>query len=117
MSYEKGFDDFMPNEVTVDPWQASDAWGVHALSTAARVSVQCRIEQNTRKVIDLDGNEILSRTTLFMKPTTTSSGAFEVHHQDRITLPSTAFNPQTPPIIVIERAEDDEGLHHWEVAL
>jgi len=96
----------MPHQVLVEPFASRDAWGNPTYG--ALVAYQGRIVNKRTKVINRQGNEVISNTTIFM---TTASG---ISIDDRITLPS-GYYPARPPIIGISRFPDEYGAYYSEL--
>lgn len=114
MSYESDFNEFMPATVTHKPHAGTDANGVDVYSSQR--TIQARIELIRQKVIDRTGVERVSDTTLFLRPTDGDDVAVSIDHGDYLALPS-AYTTEVRPILQVDRQDDDEGLHHWEVLL
>lgn len=114
MTWDGTFDDLMAETVA---WRAATGYaggGARALATAKNVS--CRIEQATKRVRDAQGREVVSQTRLFARPACDDGTAFTPGLEDELTLPA-AYAPRTPPIIRVDRVNDEDGVHHWELYL
>ena len=114
MSWDPEFEAVMPDTVTIEACTAVNSYG--ARTFAAAKTVRCRIEQESRKVTTGEGKEVVSQTRLYLKPTAEDGSAYTIGANDRITLPA-GYAPQQPPILTIGRENDEQGIHHWEVAL
>ena len=125
MTLDKDFLDLMPNTITWEAFSSLSTDGYGAKTYAAGQSLRCRIQQTRRLVRGLDGQEIVSTTTLYAPPTSTTSGAVVVNPYDRITLPSgfLVAGSSQPPIISVYRGQDEtagggaSSDHHIEVYL
>lgn len=114
MSYEAEFDQLLNVSVTLEAFASTD--GAGSSSYGAAKTVSARVEQTARKVVNREGREVVSSTAVYLKPTDSVGAAVTVGPNDRITLPA-GYAPQAPPIINVERHNDEAGLHHWEVLL
>ena len=117
MSWDPEFEAFMPDTVGIEACLDVDSYGKRVFADPpAPTSVRCRIEQEARKVTDAQGKEVVSQTKLFLKPTAEDGTTYTIGPNDRITLPA-GYVPQQPPILTVGRENDEQGIHHWEVAL
>lgn len=89
----------MPHSVGIEPCGATDAWGNRTYG--ALVSCRARIQNKRRKVINLQGNEVISETTLYLDTTV------NIDINARVTMPS-GYLP-THPEIIAGKLEDDEA--------
>lgn len=121
MSFDAEFLSMFPQTVTWTPISglSTDGYGVMTYSTSGTKTLQARIEQKRRLVRDAVGREVVSSTTVFVPPYDNSTGqtAVVISVSDRITLPSgfLSAGSSTPPIIAVEREQDDVGDHHFAV--
>lgn len=114
MSFEGEFEEFMTETVTLASVTATDTYGSATYGTEK--TVQARIEQFAKKVIDAQGREVVSMTRLYLKPTDTGGVSYVPAVSDKVTLPD-GYVPQMPPILSVERQNDQEGLHHYVLNL
>lgn len=98
-------------------WEARTGMSASQAPTyAASKTALGRIEQHTRLVRDAQGREVASNTRLFLRPRLSDGTAFTPKVGDRFTLPA-GYDPQQPPVISVQRENDEVGLHHWVVNL
>lgn len=116
MSYEWEYDDFLNETVIFEAFVSKDGYGSSTYNTANPKTAKVRIEQVRRIVRDANGKEVVSNTMIFVKPTFTDGSAVNIGISDRVTLPA-GYTPAQPPIINVERHNDQDGLHHFEVLL
>jgi hypothetical protein len=90
----------MPNKIGIENYISRDAWGNRTYG--AKILFQGRVENRRRKVINRDGDEVISETTLYLD---TISG---ISLDARITLPSGHY-PAHPEIISLKLEEDEVG--------
>lgn len=119
MTFDRDFLEFMDDTITVEALTtalSTDGYAVRSYGAAS--SMKARIEQKRRLVKDAAGREIVSNTTVYVPPydSSTSQTTVAISASDRITL-STGYVPRTPPIIYVERHNDDDGRHHQVVYL
>lgn len=103
MPFEQEFLTMMPRSIGIKPMTSRDAWGNRSYGTISYY--QGRIQNKRRKVINRDGDEVISETTLYLA-TTVNIGI-----DDQITMPS-GFLPLHPEIIAVRPLDDDWGSHH-----
>jgi len=90
----------MPQYIGVENFVSRDAWGNRTYG--AKILFRGRVENKRRKVINREGDEVLSETTLYLD---TVSG---ISLDARITLPSGHY-PAHPEIISLKLDEDEIG--------
>ena len=121
MSFELEYEDWFYNSVTLQRFSglSTDGYGARTYSTAQ--TVRARVEQVRRLVRDNEGKEVVSNTTVYIPPydASTSAPSITVSASDKITLPSgyLSAGSSQPPIISVERCDDEEVTHHFEVFL
>lgn len=119
MTFETQFLDFMPQTVSLRKFSALSTDGMGARTSATTYSVRARVEQNRRLVRDASGREVVSTTQVYLAPYDNSTGqtAIVVDVSDRIVLPSgfLVAGSSAPPIMSVERQQDDAGDHHIAV--
>jgi hypothetical protein len=119
MGYDRDFDEFLTTTVVYAPPNTMSVHGAQTFSTAT-FTVAARIEHDTRMVRDSLGNEVVSNTVVFLKPTSTTGATFTPVVSGRITLPA-GNEPLTPQIVHVAVLPDvlseGAGTHHWEVRL
>lgn len=96
--------------ITLEPFHSYD--GSADPSYNAAVTYPARIERRIKKVISLQGQEVVSNTLIILD----GNVSLDEFGRDRITLPSTMGSKQ-PVILSIEDARDQSGVNdHWEVS-
>lgn len=114
MTWDGTFDDLMADSVA---WRAASGYGAGGSRTLdSAKTVLCRIEQGTRRVRDAHGREVVSQTLLFARPACTDGSAFTPSLDDELSLPAE-YSPRKPPILRLDRINDEDGVHHWEIYL
>lgn len=93
----------MPQSIGISPATGRDAYG--NLTFGAQVVYRGRIENKRRKVVNVEGNEVVSETTLYLDTVA------RITPDDRVALPS-GYLPSTPDIIGIYRVDDEEGAYY-----
>ena len=89
--------------ITIEPASGMDAYGQSSYGTG--VSVPARVEGRNRVVVDAQGNNAVSSTTIYV------DGPTVVTTSSRITLPDGT----TPLILSIESMPDIDGTPHHKV--
>jgi len=92
----------MPASIGVKHVTSRDAWGNPTYG--ATTTYKGRIENRRRKVINRDGQEVISETALYLATT----AMVDINAQ--ITLPS-GYYPTSPKIISIKRETDEYGAY------
>lgn len=95
--------DFMADTVTLEPCTGHSVSGAPTYGTA--VSYSAYIEMKNRIIVDRNGREVTARGRVFLGTATV------ININDRITLP-TGTIPLQPPIIAVNMASDEGGVHH-----
>jgi len=114
MAWDRELEDFFTTTVTYTPHASQTVYGAQTFSTAA-LTILARIEHDTRLVRDQTGREVVSNTALFLKPTSSTGTTYgPVTIKDSITLPS-GYDPTAPPLITVQRINDEEGFYFWQV--
>lgn len=109
MGFETEFLEMMPLTMTVETFEAVDAYDSPVFGAAN--TWQCRIEQDSREFRNTDGVVAVADAVIFTPPTSLTSPAAVIGPKDRVTLPDGAV----PLIQGVIREYDDEGFHHYEV--
>lgn len=111
----------MPQTVTLRKFGALSTDGFGARTASTTYSVRARVEQERHLVRDVTGREVVSSTTVYLAPYDSSTGqvAITVDVSDRVVLPSgfLVAGSSAPPIMAVERLQDDGGDHHIAVRL
>lgn len=100
MTFEPEFAEFMPETVTRKPESSKDFYAQGSFGAA--VEVQCRVEASPMMVRAVDGREVVSHVRVY----TAGPVGFEL--TDEITLPDGS----KPPILRIDKVDDETGPHH-----
>jgi hypothetical protein len=104
VSFENDFLDCMPHTVLIA--QPDGSFGDRGKPNfGADVSFTGRIVEKNENVIDDEGQERVSRLSIWLATTTVITPAA------RLTMPA-GYTPTQPPIIRVERYPDQEGDHH-----
>ena len=90
----------MPHTVAIAPYSSQSKYGEPTYG--AGVNYTAMVEQKARQVRDIDGQERVSMTTIYLNTTAA------ITPRDKLTLPS-GFVPQIPPIINVHRLSDESG--------
>jgi len=106
MSFDDDFIEDMPSTVVIEPWQSGDAYSKPTYGAA--VSYRCRLEAGAHRILDANGQEVVSMTRLFL------AGSFAISTKDRLTMPAGTI-PSRPPIKRVDQVHDEEGPHHTVV--
>lgn len=96
----------MPDTVTIERLEATDAFGSKIYGQA--VPYRAYVEGRVRRIIAFSGQEQVSTVTVYV------GGVPVVNASDRLTLPA-GWVPQRPPILAVARLSDDRGPHHVQV--
>lgn len=114
MTWDRELEDFFTTTVTYQPHASMTVYGAQTFSTAT-LTIDARIEHDTKLVRDNTGREVVSMTALYLKPTSSSGSTYgPVTIKDQITLPS-GYDPTVPPIISAYRVNDEDGFYYWQV--
>ena len=92
----------MPFSIGIKSHLSFDAYGEKTYGTL--ISYPGRIQNKRRKIIDREGHEVISETTLYLGTTAT------IGMEDQITLPS-GYLPLHPEILSIKREADENGAY------
>ena len=106
MALEPEFLQMTTQTISVNALSTHDAYGQAVYSTAASAP-RCYIEPGSRVVINGQGVEEVASGMIYVLSTSVTVGA-----QDLVTLPSGVV----PKIIRADQVNDEEGLHHTELA-
>jgi hypothetical protein len=105
MAFEAEFLDVMINTVT---WEKHIGEDEYANPTYANpVTIQCRVSPKAVQVLDVNGNEVLSKANIF------TAGDFDIGAQDLITQSDGSVDP----VISVARPPDGDGVHHVKVVI
>ena len=120
MAFEREFLDMFPQTVTWEPFSSysTDGYGTRTFSTGR--SVRARVQQKRTTVRDQQGRETVSNTRVFLSPFVSgTTTAVTIGPFDRLTLPAgfLSVGSSAPPIITVDRSQDDVGDHHFAVYL
>ncbi len=115
MSFESSYESFMPHTVTLEPPTALSAAGSVSYTGGGK-PWKARIQHRQKRVYNREGQEVTSSTQVFMPPKPIDGSSVVPTIDFRVTLPA-GFAPQQPPIISVDREDDDQGLHHWVLNL
>lgn len=112
MSFESSYESFMPDTVTLEPPTALSGAGSTSYAGAGGKPWKARIQQRQKRVYNREGQEVTSATQVFLPPKPIDGTSVVPTIDFRLTLPA-GYAPQQPPIISVERHNDNQGLHHW----
>jgi hypothetical protein len=105
-------DGLLNQTVTLETFNSESSDGMGDPSYNTGVSYPARIDRRVRKVVNFEGNEVVS-TCLIIIDGAVSLDAFG---RDRITLPSS-MNSTQPRILAVEEGLDELGNRsHWEIS-
>src|SRR5690606_6285318 len=93
---------FLIHSIQIEPQTGITGDGEYAYGSA--ITYSGRIVNKVKRVTDFQGNERVSNTTIYVNATS-------VNPLDRLTLPS-GYEPQTPPMLRVDRIPDEKGIHH-----
>jgi hypothetical protein len=118
MALDSQFLALMPDRVQIQHFtsMSTDGYGVRTYGTAS--TFQCRIEQHVQLMKDTQHKDVVSTTRIYMPTTTLNGTTHFVSVSDRVVLNSTYDETGihlSPPIIWVERQNDDKGAHHQVV--
>jgi hypothetical protein len=105
MAFEAEFLDVMVDTVTWEKFTGTDEYANPTY--AAPVTIQCRVSPKAIQVLDVNGNEVLSKANIW------TAGAFDIGPQDLIT----HSNGLVDPVITVSRPPDGDGAHHVKVVI
>ncbi len=111
MAYERDFDDYMPDTITIEPFSSYDEY--RARSFGVSVTYTARVTEEFTQVMDLNGLEQTSTHTVWIAPHATSGLPTGLTTNARVTLPDGS----TPPLLSYRLISDDEGDHHMKLML
>jgi len=105
MAFEDEFLDVMVDTVT---WEKFTGTDVYSNPTYADpVTIQCRVSPRAVQVLDVNGNEVLSKANIW------TAGAYDIGPQDRIT----RSGGEVDPVISVGKPPDGDGEHHVKVVI
>ncbi len=102
----------MPETVTVVAYIGHDRYS-DPLPGATPKQFRCRLEQTSKEIRGQDGLVRVAATVIFPWKNDTTGAALVLTERDKFTLPDGA----TPPVLAVERVDDELGFHHYEVYL
>ena len=97
---------------------STDGYGARVYQTAT--TCYARVESHVQLAKDPQHKDVVSTVTVFLPMTDIAGNAINVGVADKITLPSTygvTGTHLTPPIIWVERHNDDKGPMYWRVLI
>lgn len=100
--------DMMGSTITIRTKNAQSVSGVPGFGASA--SYPAYIEMKTQLMVDSKGREVKVRGRAFVGTTNVISV------EDEITLPAS-YTPQKPPMLVVNLADDERGIHHVTIGL
>ncbi len=120
MTWDRELEDLQGSTIVYSTLASMTLAGAPTFSTAT-YTIKARIEHETKHVRDTYGQEVVSVTQVYLKPTSTTGSTYpEPSITGQITLPS-GYTPSAPPIINVRRHNDavseGGGVHHYEVQL
>jgi hypothetical protein len=92
----------LPHSIGIQPYVSMDAYGNEVYGTL--VAYMGRVQNTRRKVLNKDGVEVISDSTIFLATTD------QIHMDAYITMPS-GYLPTHPEIISIKRETDEFGAY------
>ena len=101
MTIETLLTDIMIDTITLASVSAKDSYGKRTWASPTSIT-NCRVQSGTYKVSDLNGNEVVAQGKVYVP------GAPTVTVNHKLTLP----DGRTPPIIAIDRLNDEQSSHH-----
>jgi hypothetical protein len=105
MTFEAEFLDVMIDTVTWEKFTGIDQYANPIY--AAPVTLQCRVSPKSVQVLDVNGNEVLSKANIW------TAGAFDIGPQDKIT----HSGGEVDPVISVSSPPDRDGAHHVKVVI
>jgi|SRR5215467_1358151 len=108
-AFAQHFLDWATQNVTIEPYSSSDPYGANLYG--APVSIPCVIEEKIRMIRDVNGQERMSTTTLYL-----ISDA-PIDPRSRVTLPVMFQGAPKLPIGNVSNYSDQHGYSHTEVYL
>ena len=105
MAFEAEFLDVMIDTVTWEKLTGKDEYANPVY--AAPVTIKCRVSPKAVQVLDVNGNEVLSKANIW------TAGAFDIGPQDLITQSDGSVDP----VITVSRPPDGDGAHHVKVVI
>jgi hypothetical protein len=106
VSFDPELDEFFHHTVVHKPFSGRTAFGVASFGTGTTYAA--KIERRQKLVKGGDGREVLSTTTVYIRPTSTG-GLPNAGPQDFLGLNGST----TPtPILALKGLTDEEGDHH-----
>jgi SPP1 family predicted phage head-tail adaptor len=112
VSLEPDLEAMLTETVSVEPFVSQDELGAATYGEA--VSVKARIEAIVGRRTNAPGEEGAPAAGVFMAPTMTNGAPLALSPRDRITLPAR-YSPRVPKVLSVFPANDEDGLHHYEV--
>lgn len=101
MTYNDDWDELMPSTVIWFPFAAHDAYA-EASFAATGTAVRCRVEPTTKLIRTDTGEEKVTSATIYV------SGVRGIGPKDKLVLP----DGRTPPILRVDKHNDEDGEHH-----
>ncbi len=105
MTFEAEFLDVMVDTVTWEKLTGIDQYSNPIY--AAPVTILCRVSPKAAQMLDVNGNEVVSKANIW------TAGAFDIGPQDRIT----HSGGEVDPVITVARPPDRDGPHHVKVVI
>lgn len=104
MAFFEEFEDMMPYTITVH--NQSDYNQAGDLLQGTDTLISCEIEQKAQMIVDSDGHEVQSNTTIYCASIATLTP------ESLLTLPQEFFPRERLPIINIIKMSDEDGPSH-----
>ena len=105
MAFEDEFLDVMVDTVTWQKHTGIDAYSNPVYATGE--TIQCRVSPKAMQVLDVNGNEVLSKANIYMAP------GPDIGAQDLITQSDGSVDP----VIQVGKPPDGDGTHHVKVVI
>ena len=105
MAFEDEFLDVMVDTVTWEKLTGIDEYANPTYATP--VTIQCRVSPKAVHVLDVNGNEVLSKANIW------TAGGYDIGPQDKIT----QSNGDVDPVISVGKPPDADGVHHVKVVI
>ena len=110
MALEPEFLEMAEDTINHQALSTVSVYGAPEYSTTVS-TYQVHMEWEQRLITTAEGKEEVSQGTIYVM---SSSASIAV--QDKVSL-STVYDSRTPRLLRADPLMDDEGLHHWELAI
>lgn len=115
MALDRQFIKLMTDRIVVDHFTASSTDGYNVRTYSTSSTYYARIEQRVQLVKDSTSRDSVSTVTIYTPTTDRDGTTVSIGLSDQLTLPAGYSGRRNPPILWVERHNDDRGPMYQKV--